>query len=1024
MTRIALPVLALGLALAGAAPPPPQEGPPPVDFVREIQPLLRASCLKCHGADKPKGQLRLDAKALALKGGVSGKVILPGNSKESLLVKLLLDPDEETRMPQKAPALPKEKVDLVARWIDEGAPWPDGASAEVKLEAHWAYVKPVRREPPALKNPAWVRNPIDAFVLARLEKEGIAPSPEADRPALAKRLSYDLLGLPPAPEEVDAFVADPDPDAAARLVDRLLESPHFGERWGRHWLDKARYADSDGYEKDNHRPDAWRYRNWVIDAINADMPFDRFTIEQLAGDLLPGAGPQEVLATAFHRQTLTNTEGGVDKEQFRVEAVFDRAETTGTVWLGLTVGCARCHNHKFDAISQQEFYQLFAFFDNGDEVNAEVPVSEEAMARYRNEKAAFEAKLKSLRDRLAAARPALAGTLPAWEEEVRARLKADEAEAFRFHPLEIVEVKPKSEAVLRRLADGSYLAEGADPGVDTYRVVARSPVGTVTGFRLETLSHKTFPKNGPGRAADGGFTLSEFKASVDRAGDREEARPVAFRHATADFSQKDNDVKGAIDGDPRTGWAIGPEAGKDHHALFLTREPLPVGPDSVVVLTLDQQKGGRSTIGRFRLSAVTGERPGLELPDDVRKTLAKDPGKRSAAERDRLLDYYAAFAPATTALAREIEAHRKAEPKAPLMSVRVIAQRREAPRKSHVLHRGDFLQPKNEVRPGTLASLHPFKPRGPVPDRLDLARWLVDPENPITARVAVNHLWSLLFGQGLVRTANDFGVRGERPTHPELLDWLATEYPRRGWSLKSMIRLVAGSATYRQASRHRPELADRDPQNFLLHRQNRFRVEAEVVRDVALAASGLLSRKVGGPSVYPPMPADIAALSYANNFKWANSAGEDRYRRGIYTYFKRTSPYPGLAGFDCPDGNTTCVQRRTSNTPLQALTLLNSEVFAEAAQAMAARVLGARQGDAARLEWAFRLCAARKPGVSELVRLAELLGAAREVYRARPEEAKKMAGPRAPKGVPAEEAAAWAAVSRILLNLDEFLTRE
>ncbi len=1022
MNRIALPFLALGLSLAG--PALPQEAPGRVDFARDIEPLLKASCLKCHGAEKPKGQLRLDARALAMKGGVSGKAILPGNSKESLLVKLLLDPDEESRMPQKAPALAKEKIDLVRAWIDQGALWPDGASAEVKVESHWAYVKPVRREPPPVKDAKWGRNPIDAFVLARLEKEGIAPSPEADRATLAKRLSYDLLGLPLPPEEVDAFALDPAPDAPAKLVDRLLESPHFGERWGRHWLDKARYADSDGYEKDNHRPDAWRYRNWVIEAVNADMPFDRFTVEQLAGDLLPDAGPMQVLATAFHRQTLTNTEGGVDKEQFRVEAVFDRVETTSTVWLGLTVGCARCHNHKFDAIGQHEFYQLFAFFDNGDEVNAEVPVSEEAMERYRKEKDAFHAKLKSLQEKLAALRPAIAETLPAWEEETRARLKADETDAFKFHPLEVVEIKPKNEVVFRRQDDGSYLAEGADPGVDTYRVTARAKVDGITGFRLEVLPHRTLPKNGPGRAADGAFVLTEFLAAVDRPGEREAAQPVPFREARADFSQKENDVKGAIDGDPKTGWGIAPEAGKNHHAIFLVREPLLLEPDAVLVLTLDQQRGGRATIGRFRLTAVTGTRPPLDMPEDVRKILARNPEKRAAAERDRLLDYYSAFAPSTRKLVGEIEDFRKTEPKAPLMNVRVIAQRKDAPRKSRVLHRGDFLQPKNEVQPGTLASLHPFRPRGASPDRLDLARWIMDPENPITARVAANHLWAGLFGHGLVRTANDFGVRGDRPTHPELLDWLAAEYPRRGWSLKSMIRLVAGSATYRQSSRHRPELLEKDPQNFLLHRQNRFRVEAEIVRDVALAASGLLSRKIGGPSVYPPMPADIAALSYANNFKWANSPGEDRYRRGLYTYFKRTAPYPGLAGFDCPDGNTTCVQRRTSNTPLQALTLLNNEVFAEAAQAMAARVLGAKEGDAARLEWAFRLCAARKPGVTELVRLAELLGATREVYRGKPEEAKKMAGPRAPKGLSPEEAAAWTAVCRVLLNLDEFLTRE
>jgi hypothetical protein len=1026
MNRLIL--LSLGLFLPARPAPGQQQPVPPgpnaVDFVRDVQPVFKAACLKCHGPERPKGQFRIDSRLLALKGGVSGKVIVPGNGKDSLLVKLLLEGDEESRMPQKAPPLPKATIELIRAWIDQGAVWPDAVAGDAKVEVHWAYLKPVRRDPPAVRNAAWVRTPVDAFVLARLEAAGIAPSPEADRVTLARRLSYDLLGLPPDPAEVDAFSRATSPDAVSAFVDRLLESPHFGERWGRHWLDKARYADSDGYEKDNNRPDAWRYRNWVIDALNADLPFDRFTVEQLAGDLLPGATPLQVLATAFHRQTLTNTEGGVDKEQFRVEAVFDRAETTGTVWLGLTVGCARCHNHKYDAISQQEFYQLFAFFNNGDEVNAEVPVSEEAVARYEADKAAHDVKVKALQAKIAQLKPALEESRPAWEREIQARLAADAREAFAYHPLEIAEVRARSETVLRRLDDGSYLAEGADPAGDTYRLTARAPAFAVTGFRVEVLPHKTLPKNGPGRAADGGFVLSEFAVATDRSGDREQARPVAFREATADFSQPGYDVKGAIDGDTKTGWGIAPQVGKAHHALFLAREPLELDRDTLLLITLDQQRGGRFTVGRFRVKAVTGTRPGLELPDDVRKILSRDPARRPAADRERVLDYYAGFAPATQKLVRELEKLKEQAPKAPVMSVRVIHQRSKDPRRTHLLHRGDFLQPKHEVQAGTLASLHPFRPRGPAPDRLDLATWVVDPENPITPRVVVNQIWSHLFGHGLVRTLNDFGVRGERPTHPELLDWLATEFVRRGWSVKSMIRLLADSATYRQSSAHRPELWDRDPENRLLHRQNRYRVEAEIVRDLTLAASGLLSRKVGGPSVFPPMPPDIAALSYANNFKWTNSPGEDRYRRGMYTFFKRTAPYPGLSTFDCPDSNTTCVQRRTSNTPLQALTMLNNEVFAEAAQALAARALAVPGGDAERLAAAFRVCVARKPTEYEARRLGDLLRAAREEFRSKPEEAKKLAGARAPRGVAEDEAAAWAATARILLNLDEFITRE
>jgi mono/diheme cytochrome c family protein len=994
-------LLFAGTLTLWAQDPAPQK----VDFVRDIQPLFKASCLKCHGAEKPKGQFRLDSRSVAMKGGVSGKVILPGNSKESLLLKLLLEKDDENRMPQKAPALAPEKIALLRAWIDQGAVWPDAAAGDVKVEAHWAYAKPVRREPPAA---AGGRNAIDGFVRARLEKEGIAPSPEAERPTLIKRLYYDLLGLPAPVEEVDAFLADPAPDAYEKLVDKLLASPHFGERWGRHWLDKARYADSDGYEKDNNRPDAWRYRNWVIDAVNADLPFDRFTIEQLAGDLLPAASPMQTLATAFHRQTLTNTEGGTDKEQFRVEAVFDRAETTATVWLGLTVGCARCHNHKFDQISNQEYYQLFAFFNNGDETNADVPVSEEAVATYGKLKASHDWRLKTLETKLAAAKETLHDALPAWEETTRKRLKEDEATGFKAHPLEIVSVKPAGEVTFKKLPDGSVLAHGADPAVETYIVTTKTALPEISGFRLDVLADPSLPKKGPGRA-NGNFVLTEIRV--------EHVGPVLLADAASDFNQDHYLVKGALDKDPKSGWGIAPQVGKDHSATFRTKFPLSIDPEIPVIITLDQQLGDQHTIGRFRLHAITGDHAPLELADEVRKILTVPAAERTPAQRDRLLDEVATFAPATEKLMKELALVRKSEPASPMMTVRVISQRSKDPRETRMFRRGDFLQPQGPVSPGTLATLPPLQPRGETPDRLDLARWLVDPANPLTSRVVVNHAWANLFGQGLVRTPNDFGVRGERPTHPELLDWLATEYLRLGWSTKALIRTIVTSATYRQASRHRAELAERDPQNFLLSRQNRFRVEGEIVRDLTLGASGLLSSKIGGPSVFPPMPADIAALSYANSFKWKNSEGEDRYRRGLYTYFKRTAPYPGLTNFDCPDSNTTCVQRRTSNTPLQALTALNNEAFAEAARFFAVRLLEHENMSNRELAAiAFRKVAARTPTPEEVERLLKLLNASVDWYNAHPDEMKKA-------GKTVEEAA-WTTVTRILLNLDEFLTRE
>jgi len=495
---------------------------------------------------------------------------------------------------------------------------------------------------------------------------------------------------------------------------------------------------------------------------------------------------------------------------------------------------------------------------------------------------------------------------------------------------------------------------------------------------------------------------------------------VGLADAVADFAQTGFLAKAAIDGYPNSGWGIQPQVGKDHTISFRTKQPLSVDPEVQIVVTLDQKHGDQHTIGRFRLYAITGDHAPIELADDVRKILRIPAEQRTEAQRSRLLDEVVKVAPATEKMVKDLALARKFEPVAPVMSVRVISQRTTNPRETKMFRRGEFLQPLGPVSPGTLASLHPFKPRGAAPDRLDLAAWLVDPANPVTPRVTVNQVWSNLFGQGLVRTANDFGVRGERPVHPELLDWLSTEFIRLDWSLKKLVRTIVTSATYRQSSRHRPDLIEKDAQNFLLHRQNRFRVEGEIVRDLTLSVSGLLATTVGGPSVFPPMPADIAALTYANSFKWKNSEGGDRYRRGLYTYFKRTSPYPGLATFDCPDSNTTCVQRRTSNTPLQALTALNNEVFTEAARYFARWVLDQQgAGDRELLTLAFRKTVARAPTADELLRLTQLLNRSLDWYRDNPAEAKKV-GIKA--GTPEE--AAWTTVARVLLNLDEFLTRE
>ncbi len=1020
----------LNVGLTADPEPPAQEAA--VDFARDIGPILIAHCQKCHGPEKQEGGLRLDHRATALRGGDSGSLLAAGKSGESEIYNRISSEDESLRMPPVEDGnkpLSKDQIALMKRWIDQGANWPeDGAKLKVDSD-HWAFQPIGNPQLPEVQNAAWVQNDIDRFVLARLEEAGIVPSPEAGRYTLIKRLSYDLLGLVPTPEEVDAFVNDASPEAYANLVDRLLKSPHFGERWGRHWLDKARYADSDGYEKDNPRPNAWRYRDWVIQAINADMPFDQFTRQQLAGDLLPEATAMQKLATAFHRQTLTNTEGGADKEQFRVEAVVDRVNTTGTVWLGLTVGCAQCHSHKYDPLSQAEYYQLFAFFNNADETNVSVPISQEAVESYATQKAIHDKLVNEQKAKLEARKAELSKTLPDWEAKIKEKLTNEPKSVVAFHELEVLEALAQSKARLQKQEDGSFLVTGKNPENDLYTLIAKVPVTGLSGLRLDVFSDKRLPGNGPGRIAHGNFVLSEIRVFTD--GSQGFPNPIRMPlvDASADFHQEGFDPKLSLDAEPdKRGWAISPEMGKDHWAIFTTSEPIKtLGPETFLKIELDQQYGGKHTLGRFKIAARTGTVPGLGVPKEIREILDITAANRSKEQAESLLSYYASLDEASRTLKLQLTQLEKRAPQSPFMEAASLAQKTDAPRTTHILRRGDFLQPQGEVPPDVPAVLPPLTSRSPnqPPDRLDFANWLLDPANPLTGRVLANQVWQHLFGQGLVTTMNDFGVRGEKPSHPELLDHLANKYRELGLSRKAFIKYIVTSATYRQASAHRPELSEADPQNKLLHRQNRFRVEAEIIRDIFLAASGLLAPKIGGPSVYPPMPADVAALSYMGNFKWKESTGPDRYRRGMYTFFKRTAPYPNLMTFDCPDANTTTVLRQTSNTPLMALTTLNDVVFVESAQALAKRVLAEQHADdAARLTRAFRLCVARPPSAQELAEYQELLAASRGYYKTQAEAAKKLLGSEPPADVEAPEAAAWVATLRIMMNMDEFITRE
>jgi mono/diheme cytochrome c family protein len=815
--RLACPPLVL-LCLAAAA-----RADPPIDYSRDVKPILSRHCYSCHGEKAKKGGLRLDTAAALLKGGSSGPGLVRGKSAASFLIQAVKGTDGMTRMPYKAPALTDEQVRVLAAWVDQGAKAP--VNEKPGAAGHWAFQPPARPPLPAVKDARWVRNPIDRFILARLEEKGLRPSPEADRATLIRRLHLDLLGLPPSLAEVEACLADAAPNAYERLVERLLASPHYGERWGRHWLDLARYADTHGFTIDTPRS-IWKYRDWVIDALNRDLPFDRFVIEQYAGDLLPGATVEQKVATGFHRNTLINEEGGIDEEQFRVEAVADRVNTTGVVFLGLTLGCARCHDHKYDPVSQKEYFQLFAFLNNQSE-------------------------------------PTLSLASP--------------------------ELAAKRETILKRLAK---MEDELDVRVKDF--VNKLPEAERTTLKQEITG--------------------------------------------------------------------------------------------ILNLRPDQRTAGQ------------------------KKKLAAFFGKKDAALRK-------GFA--------AIDALKRQEPKFPTT---MVLQELPKPRVTHVHLGGDFTRKGAKVGPGVPGVLHPLQAHGLQPvglNRLDLARWLVDRGNPLTARVTVNRMWQRYFGAGLVETENDFGTQGALPTHPELLDWLAVEFMERGWGLKAMHRRIVTSATYRQASRARAELAAADPHNKLLGRQARLRLDAEVVRDNALAASGLLSRKQGGPSVYPPQPEGVYQFTQVRR-PWQTSAGPDRYRRGVYTFFQRSAPYPALTVFDAPDATSSCTRRVRSNTPLQALTLLNDQAFLELARGLADRVMAdCGAGDGERVRYAFRLCLAREPSAAEAKRLEQYYRQQLEEFRASPAEAQALLQSGTANGPQsASERAAWTVLARVLLNLDEFITRE
>lgn len=1178
-----------------------------VDFLREARPVLAAHCFKCHGQDEAarKSGLRLDIREEALKPAKSGKVaIVPNGPDKSELVRRIFTGDQDDVMPPssaKNPLSEKEK-NILKDWIAAGA----------NYKPHWAFARPQQAPLPEVKDKTWPRNEIDYFVLARLEKEGVTPSPRADKYTLARRLYLDLIGLPPTPEQADAFVKDESSDAYERLVEDLLASPHYGERWARRWLDLARYADTNGYEKDRQRS-IWPYRDWVINALNADMPFTEFTIEQIAGDILPHPATDQLVATGFHRNTMINEEGGIDPLEYRFYSMVDRVHVTATAWLGLTMACAQCHTHKFDPIQQKEYYSFMALLDNADEPYIDVPKPD--IAEKRKE---IQAKIETLESTLLDRFPADHNI--EWLTPGSAEFKSREGAEGEF------------------LLDGSFRVTGKNPDKDSYTIQFEISPRRVTHLQLEAIPDEKVVKGGPGRTDHGNFVLSEIEMEVsDAVGSQ--PKKIKFSRAEADFSQDGFPIEKAIDGKTDNGWAVNTKENSRLHrrAIFTLAEPLMLEKPGKVTVRLVHDYGGKHTLGRFRLSLGTdlsgndslaerrrknlekkftkwleGEVPGLvewkplrpieakskipvltiesddsvyahgdftkndtytlrfrnlppgvkairleamtddrlpkrgpgtvhyegpegdfflsnlkasagsktialkdasqsfanggntadkaldedlqsgwsidggqgrnqnavfhlaeplsqtdefqlditferyyaaamgrlriwvttnenakasSLPNDIYALLLDCRNRRQEArspstsetpsiaaslqteEKSKILRYFATIAPELSSERAEIEKLRQQMPKFP--TTLVMRERvPEAARVTYRHHRGEFLQAKEAVVPGVPAFLPPLPSNSP-PNRLALAKWLVSPENPLTARVIMNRHWEAFFGRGIVRTLEDFGFQGELPSHPDLLDWLAVEFMKQGWSQKKMQKLIVMSATYQQSSRVTPELVERDPLNILLARGPRFRLEAELLRDSALKAAGLLSDKMGGPSVFPPQPPGVSTEGAYGALQWKVSDGDDRYRRGLYTFAKRTAPFAMTLTFDGPSGEACLARRDRSNSPLQALTLLNDEVFMDCARALGRWASAQTNQTEAVVEKLFLRCLTRPPTELERDKLAQFY----RIELSRFANGELNSTELAPTGDRLNEQAAWTALARVLLNLDEAITK-
>ena len=1012
------------LAMLASAPSPDARPAATLTFNKDVRPILAGNCYPCHGPDRNNRQagLRLDREEDAKAPLASGHAaIVAGAPDRSALIQRVTAPDEQTRMPHASSGkerLSRTHIDTLRRWIEQGAIW----------EPHWSYLPPVRAPLPAVQRAAWPKGAIDRFILGEMEAQGVAPSSEAGPNELLRRLSFDLVGLPPTPDETRAFRSDRARGAYERAVDRLLASPRFGERMAMSWLDLVRYADSVGYHSDNGRV-VWRYRDYVIDAFNRNLPFDRFTAEQLAGDLMESATSEQRIASGYNRLLQTTEEGGAQPKEYRAIYLADRVRSAATVWLGATIGCAQCHDHKFDPYLARDFASFSAFFADVNEkpVGRRDPnyIPDEAQ---RPSMEAAQAEVDTLRKQLQAITPERDAGHALWESALAG------TRVLTFTTLEPVEASSANGTrVLIQGNDFSIIAttaNGPKPARDTYTVKFKTALRGITAFRLEAITFDELPKGGPGRDSDGGFVVSQV-AVTDGAG-----RPVRLRNATASTTTSENleRLQAVIGGSVSTGgWALAAADGNNHRLVMETTEPVGAGGESTFTAVIRQDAGLGRTLGRFRVSASTDTwpirtEPGPEASKEILEIVAASRDDRTRAQGDRVAAFYRQVAPELAPLRAALRAAevRRAELLRNIpQSLVTMAQEPDTVR---ILRRGNWQDESGPIvdpaPPHFLPSLHTAGRRA---TRLDLARWLTAKENPLTARVFVNRLWKAYFGQGLSRSLDDLGSQGEWPTHPELLDWLAVEFMESGWDVKHLVRTLVTSATYRQASRTSRDLQDRDPYNRLYARQSRFRLDAELVRDNALAISGLLSPRMGGPSVHPYQPKGYWSFLNFPPREWEDDAGEDQYRRGIYTWWQRTFPQPSLLAFDAPSREECVGERSRSNVPQQALVLLNDPTYVEAARVFAANIIRDGGRDVKdRVRWAYARALARSPRRGEVRTLSALLEKHRAQYKADPQAARKVvavgqAPP--PTGVNVEELAAWMSVARTILNLPEVITR-